>query len=206
MISFHNVTIAFNGTTVVRDFSLTVPQGEKVILYGDSGRGKTTLFRLLLGFIEPDTGSITFEGTPVDSRTAWEIRKKVAYVPQNTDIGEGLVRDVINRVFLTRENTDKQPSEAEITQIFSQLELSPETLEKNFGELSGGEKQRVVITIAVLLRRSIFFLDEITSALNERIKSTVIDFFLSRPEWTVLAVSHDAGRWDRDGSRIVKVG
>lgn len=205
MIQFKRVTISFHEKPVINDFDLTVSKGEKVVLWGDSGTGKTTLFRSLLGFVRPQSGEITFNETPVTERTSWDIRKNVAYVPQNTDIGEGTVLQLIRDFFAVRINEKRSPLEEEVQRLFDQFELPHDTPSKSFEALSGGEKQRVVLSIALLLRRDIFLLDEITSALNDRIKDKVIDFFLQHDDWTVIAVSHDAQRWRCGGTRLVKV-
>jgi putative ABC transport system ATP-binding protein len=203
MIRFDKVTIRFNGKTVVRDFSLSVEQGEKVVLYGDSGKGKTTLFKAILGFVPVSEGTITVNGIPATPKESWNIRKQVAYIPQNSDIGEGNVSGIIDLVFSLRENSRIAPKRDEVLALFDFFELTQEKLDMPFEDLSGGEKQRVVIITSLLLKRTIFLLDEITSALNERIKDKVIEYFLTHPEWTILAVSHNAEKWKREGVRLV---
>lgn len=205
MIRFDKVTIRFNGKTVVSDFSLSVEQNEKVVLYGDSGKGKTTLFKTILGFVPVSEGTITVNGIPATSKESWNIRKQVAYIPQNSDIGEGSVKGIINLVFTLRENSGIAPRRDEVLSLFDFFELAPEKLDMPFEDLSGGEKQRVVIITSLLLKRNIFLLDEITSALNERIKDKVIEYFLSHSGWTILAVSHNAQKWEREGVRLVSL-
>jgi len=78
------------------------------------------------------------------------------------------------------------------------FELDKSILHSDLSEISGGEKQRIAIIIALLLERKIFLLDEITSALDNESKQSVVDFFLDL-DATVIAVSHDQG-WARDGS------
>jgi len=72
-----------------------------------------------------------------------------------------------------------------------ELGLENDILDTNFQELSGGEKQRIGILIALLLNRDIYLLDEVTSALDVNLKKTVADYFLARENWTLLVISHD---------------
>jgi len=86
----------------------------------------------------------------------------------------------------------KSNSKAEIQKHFACFELSEDILSKNIEELSGGEKQRIAIINALILNRKIFFLDEITSALDKVLKARTLDYFLQNPDLTVLYISHDS--------------
>lgn len=86
-----------------------------------------------------------------------------------------------------------------------ELELEYDILDKNFQELSGGEKQRIGILITFLLNRDIYLLDEITSALDVNLKKKVADYFLAREDWTILEISHDR-EWYRDWVEIIDLG
>ena len=86
-----------------------------------------------------------------------------------------------------------------------ELELNQDILEKNFENLSGGEKQRIGILIALMLERDVFLLDEVTSALDSELKKKVVDHFLKHKDWTLFIISHDR-EWERDGVEIVEIG
>jgi putative ABC transport system ATP-binding protein len=86
-----------------------------------------------------------------------------------------------------------------------ELELEYDILDKNFQELSGGEKQRIGILITLLLNRDIYLLDEITSALDVNLKKKVADYFLAREDWIILVISHDR-EWYRDWVEIIDLG
>jgi putative ABC transport system ATP-binding protein len=100
------------------------------------------------------------------------------------------------RSFFYRANRDKLDSE-KLRVFMRELGLEDDILDKNFQELSGGEKQRIGILIALLLNRDIYLLDEVTSALDVNLKKTVADYFLAREDWTLLVISHDL-EWERD--------
>ena len=75
-------------------------------------------------------------------------------------------------------------------------------LKKDISQLSGGERQRIAIITAVLLGRDVFFLDEATASLDKGLKKTVVDFFIQRPDWTVVSVSHDSHWMDSQDIKI----
>lgn len=85
------------------------------------------------------------------------------------------------------------------------LELEKDILEKDFENLSGGEKQRIGILIALLLEREIFLLDEATSALDAGLKKKVGELFLKHSQWTLFVISHYR-EWERNGVEIVTIG
>ena len=99
----------------------------------------------------------------------------------------------------------KVPYQTSLNTYLALFALDEAILEKDFRTLSGGEKQRIVIIISLLLERTIFFLDEITAALDSRMKDTVAEYFLSHEDWTVIAISHDDA-WYRKGARVIPVG
>ena len=115
---------------------------------------------------------------------------------QDTDLEEGKVTNLLNEIFFYRANKDKLDSE-KLRIFMRELGLEDDILDKNFQELSGGEKQRIGILIALLLNRDIYLLDEVTSALDVNLKKTVADYFLARENWTLLVISHDR-EWECD--------
>jgi len=104
----------------------------------------------------------------VDDAGMCEVRRQLAYVPQNPDIGEGKVRGLIESVFDHKANRELSLDQGELGELLEQFSLEQDILEKNHQDLSGGEKQRVAIIIAVLLRRCIFLLDEFTCCWSSR--------------------------------------
>ncbi|MDW7733372.1 MAG: ATP-binding cassette domain-containing protein [Methanolobus sp.] len=205
IIRMENVSVTVKEETkdklIFSDLSLSVDKGEKVLIKGRSGIGKTTVFRLILGFIRPSTGDIYFEGKKVDPALFWDIRKRIAHISQDSDIGEGPVMTLFEEVFSYGANKDKF-SRADLNALLSEFSLQENILAKKFENLSGGEKQRIAIIISLMTKKDIFFLDEITSDLDVALKEKVVDFFLSHPEWTVLAISHDP-EWEREGVRVI---
>ncbi|MFC1561453.1 ATP-binding cassette domain-containing protein [candidate division KSB1 bacterium] len=204
MIRFDNVTIRFNDKVVIRDFSLDINKGDKIVIRGKSGIGKSTLFRLILGFAKPEKGSVLFEEKKLDKQTVWDVRKKIAYVSQDLDIAEGTVRSIIEQTFEFKHNEHLRPGLSDIQRLFDLFELDRSILDKEYSELSGGEKQRVAIVVSILLKRDIFLLDESTSALDDKLSIKVIDYFLNKTEWTVVAISHGV-EWERNNAKVISL-
>lgn len=205
MISLKDITVKINNAYILKDFNLTIERGEKVLISGKSGIGKSTLLKLLLGFAFPDKGSIRFKDATLDKDNIWEFRKNMAYVSQDLDIGEGEVGELIDSIFMFKSNSEAAFNKESLIELMRIFELDEEILTKNYEELSGGEKQRIVIIISVLLKREIFLLDEISSALDENLKKKVINYFLEQKDLTVIIISHDTSFIQKKQLRIINL-
>lgn len=203
LVRFENIGISYADRKVLSGFDLSVKSGEKLLITGRSGTGKSTLLKMLLGFVRPTEGVIYFQDKKLDGKEVWEIRKQVAHVSQSTDIGEGKVLELIRELFLFGQNRDKLWEE-NLMSLLVYFELDNDVLAKKFESLSGGEKQRICIIISLLLEKDIFLLDEITSELDTQMKLKVAEFFLGKAGWTVIAVSHDS-TWVKDGVKVVDI-
>jgi putative ABC transport system ATP-binding protein len=178
MIKFNNIHLSYNGKEVIHNLSFEIKQGEKAAISGKSGSGKSSLFSMLLGFIEPGEGQITFDGVPVDAKSAWDIRKRTAYIDQDVSIGSGRIPDILDYVSGLKSNAHLDYTNKKFNDLLEYFELNSDLIGKNVEDLSGGERQRLAIVISVLLERNIFLLDEVTSALDIHLKKKVVDYFV----------------------------
>lgn len=206
MIRFEQIFQKYKGNELFGGLTFSINKSEKVVFTGPSGSGKSTLLNYLMGFDFPDSGSIIFENEKITIENIAKIRKRLFWLPQNiNDIGEGKIRETILRPFSFGENSGIIPSDDSIISGLAKNGLPPEILKSDFTEISGGEKQRVGLTIAKLLRRDIILLDEPTSALDEASISQVIEIFLEDNELTVISVSHNH-TWIGNCTKKIRIG
>lgn len=190
-LEMQDVTVRFDGHDVLQNFSMSLEKGQKILLTGPSGCGKSTVLRCLLGFVAPQTGSVHINSVQLTPETAWSLRTQLAYVGQEPDLGGGIVRDAIERPFSYRANVAMKGNLQRIPTLFERFGLAQRLLEKDTSDLSGGEKQRIALITAILLDRSIFLLDEVTSALDPKSKRIVAEYFRASQDTSALFVAHD---------------
>ena len=202
IISLDNVSFSFKTKPIFDHFDLRVAPGEKVQIKGKSGTGKTTLFKLILGFVRPDKGMVLFNGEALDARSVWQARGSMAYVSQDMSIGEGRVKDFLADLLSYEANRKLNVSREQIIALFSEFSLSEDLYESSISNLSGGEKQRIAIIASILIDRPVYLLDEITSALDEALKKKIARYFMELKEKTILIISHDQV-WEEYDLKVV---
>ncbi len=167
IIELKNITVTFDGDTILDDMSLSIGDGEFVTLLGSSGCGKTTTLRIIAGFLEPDAGEVFFDsknmnGVPAYKREVNTIFQRYALFP-NYNVFENIAYGL--RV--------RHVPEAEIRQRVSEM-LTLVNLEgfekRNISKLSGGQQQRVAIARALVLKPKVLLLDEPLAALDLKLR------------------------------------
>jgi ABC-type iron transport system FetAB ATPase subunit len=201
-VQLNKLNVAFDGQPVLKNLSLSVHHGDKVTLTGPSGSGKSTVLRCILGLVVPDSGTITIFGEPVTRHNIWQKRRDIAYVAQEPDLGTGSVKEVIETPFFFRANAGLRDSLDRLPEIMERFNLPQPLLEKQITRLSGGEKQRIALVIAILLDRPIVLLDEASSALDTKNKQAVTEYLRQADSTTVLSVAHDT-EWLEFATRVV---
>jgi ATP-binding cassette subfamily B protein len=194
-IILKDVTFKYSGNkNIFENLKLEIPVGETIAIVGPSGAGKSTLFNLLQKTYEPQTGEIYFDGTPSSAIPLCELRSMIAYVPQETYLFTGTIRDnlLMAKPNLTELAIIQAAKNACIHEFIIGL---PSGYDTEIGErgfkLSGGQKQRLAIARALLKDAPIILLDEATSALDSETE-TKVKIALERlmKEKTTLIVAH----------------
>lgn len=219
-ISFEKVTFRYPTrleVAALSDFNLTVEPGETVAIVGPSGAGKSTIFQLAERFYDPHAGVIKLDGVPLTKVDPLELRRRMAFVPQEGILFAANARD--NLRYGKWEATDEQIWEAaRAANAESFLRELPEGLDTFLGEngarLSGGQRQRVAIARALLRDSPILLLDEATSALDaesEQLVQQALDRLMKSR--TTLVIAHRLAtvrQADRilvlDGGKLVESG
>ena len=195
--TFEHVTFAYPGRPdlpALRDFSLVVRPGETVALVGPSGAGKTTVFRLLLRFFDPQEGVVSIDGVDLSQVDPRSLRERIGLVAQDSPLFSGSALDNVRfgREDATVEDVRAASAEA---QALGFVDALPEGFNTPLGErarsLSGGQRQRLAIARALVRGAPILLLDEATSALdaeNERLVQRALDQAMTGR--TTLVIAH----------------
>ena len=191
IIELRDINLMQENKIIFQNFNLNLKLGEKLQICGKSGNGKSTLLKIILGFQGIDSGDIYINGKLVEGKGFAEARKLVSYVDQDVSLQASNVKALLKNISQFKYNNYDGGFDNSLADLF---EFNLDLLDKNVNELTGGERQRLGIIIAIMLKRQIFLLDEATSALDHDLKIKVADYFAKAPE-TVIAISHDEV-WD----------
>lgn len=190
MINFEKITLNVHRQILLSGVSLQINEGDKVVIRGPSGCGKSSLIKAVVGALPPAGGSIKVAGLEMNAGNVAQIRARIAYIGQEPVLGADNAGDALLLPFQYKVHKGNKPSKEKITQTLEQLHLSTDILDKPAKRISGGEKQRIAIARAILLNKTVFLADEITSALDPESKAAVMEQ-LFKPGITMLSVSHD---------------
>jgi ATP-binding cassette subfamily B protein len=175
------------------DFSLNIKAGEKIALVGQSGSGKSTLTKLLFRFLDPQKGSVTFDGLDAKAFTLHSLRKQISMVPQQPDLFHRSIRDNITLGANILE--ERLIDVAQKSRSLEFINLLPDKFDTMVGErgvkLSGGERQRIAIARAFLEDAPIVVLDEATSALDSLTEKQIqVAIFELIKNKTAIVIAH----------------
>ena len=196
-------THAGRSMTALHDLSLSIGPGEVVGVVGESGSGKSTLLRALAGLLVPRSGTLEVNGAAVPwpvGRRGQDMRREIQIVFQNPDASlnprqtVGAILDHPLRKF--RPGLDRGQRRLRIGEVFGQLRLSAELLDRYPAALSGGQRQRVALARALVADPAVVLCDEITSALDVSVQASILELLGELRRASGLAmifVTHDLG-------------
>ena len=194
-IRMDNVTFRYakGDREVMSNFSHDFRPGTKTAILGTTGAGKTTLFRLILNFIQPDSGEVTFYGNGFTHAADKSMRKNVVFVPQGNTLISGTIRN--NLLMAKPDASDEELHTALHTScadfVFDLPQGIDTVLSEHGGGLSEGQAQRIAIARGLLRPGAVFLLDEISSALDEDTERELFSrLFAARPSTTILLITH----------------
>jgi iron complex transport system ATP-binding protein len=207
-IAVDDVAVSFGDADVLDGVSLAVDPGEFVGVVGPNGAGKTTLLRTMTGALEPSRGTVTVDGAALDERSSKAASRLVAVVPQDTSLSFSFdVRTVVEMGRYPHRSRFSPPDEADRAAVDRALERTriAEFADRSIDEVSGGERQRVVLARAVAQETPVLLLDEPTASLdiNHQIETLELVSDLVREGRTAVAAIHDLNLAARYCDRLV---
>jgi ABC-type bacteriocin/lantibiotic exporter with double-glycine peptidase domain len=166
------ITYEFEGASepLFNNLSFTIQPGQHTAITGASGCGKTTLVRMLLGFITPQGGELLVDGIPLQQLAIRSYRRQLGVVMQNTRLNAGSIYDVIcGGVQRTEQEVWDALERAAVAEEVKAMPMQLETLlSDSGGNVSGGQVQRIAIARALITQPKVLIMDEATSALDNR--------------------------------------
>lgn len=189
IITLSGINLSRDGREILRDVNLDVRRGDLLAITGPNGGGKTTLLRVILRLLKPDSGTVEYFRP--DGTAAKELR--FGYLPQKNSIDASFpitTREVISSGLLSAGGMSKAEREEKVEAILDLVELQSHA-EHPIGALSGGQLQRALMGRALISEPEILVLDEPLSYLDNRFEQRTYDIISSLPkDTTVVIVSH----------------
>jgi ABC-type multidrug transport system ATPase subunit len=204
MIQVSNLNIGFNGSSILSNINFHVKKGEIFTLTGDSGRGKSSLFSVILGFLQPESGEVYVNNTILNSTTVSSIRNLIGWLPQNLSSLPNLSIESQIHLFKSFKRNSNNFMINEFEHLIERFRLRTDILKASYSELSGGEKQRIALIYCLLQKKPILLLDEPTSALDDTSEQAVTNYLKESKELTILASSH-SDYWISQSDKTMRI-
>ena len=197
MIEVKNLKISFGKLNVLKDVSINIQKGEKIVIIGPSGSGKSTFLRCLNRLETPDGGKIIFEGNDLtDSKTNLDLcRQKMGMVFQHFNLFPHLtVLQNITLAPVTLKLKTQEEADKEAMELLERISL-PDKANVYPATLSGGQKQRIAIVRSLAMHPDVMLFDEPTSALDPEMVGEVLEVMkdLAHEGMTMVVVTHEMG-------------
>ena len=204
-VTLQDVSFGYDpkGPAILQNLNIDIQPGEFLALVGPSGCGKSTIFRLLVGFERPDAGRVLFDGQDLNQLDLGAVRSQLGCVLQSAEVSAGPIME--NIAGSSRVGIDEIWRAAEDAGLAEDIEQMPmgihTMISEGGGNISGGQKQRLLIARALVKNPRILLLDEATSALDNNTQATVTAS-LKRRNVTRIAIAHRLSTI-QDADRII---
>jgi ABC-type multidrug transport system fused ATPase/permease subunit len=195
VITINNLNFSYkdNNKKLFQNFYLTIKNNEKIAIIGQSGNGKSTLIKLIMGYYKVLDGTIFIDGEDINNFDSNDLRSQISYVVQNSKL--------FNTTLLKNLQYGNNMSEKDITELLQKMKLDnifknlKDGLDTDVGvegnNLSGGQRQLVHIIRAIAKNNKIIILDEPTSAIDKENTINVINIFKELTDKTLILITHD---------------
>lgn len=204
-----NVSLSYGDTNIVKDLTLSIPNGKITVIIGPNACGKSTLLRALARLLKPKNGSVILDDAEISNMPTKEVARRLGLLPQTPIAPQGiLVSDLVARGRTPHQTVFQQWSVSDERAVLDALQAT-ETLDladRRIDELSGGQRQRVWIAMAHAQQTELLLLDEPTTFLDLPHQIEVLNLVrrLNRNEGrTIVVVLHDLNLTCRYADNIV---
>ncbi len=209
LIQADNLSLAYdNGTTIVRDLSLSIRQGSITALVGPNGCGKSTLLRGISRLLKPSQGTVYLNSQNIHTMKARELAKQLGILPQSPTAPEGLtVHELVAQGRYPHQNWFQQWSREDERIVAEALDTTDLThlADRPVDTLSGGQRQRAWIAMALAQQTQVLLLDEPTTFLDLAYQIDALDLLadLNEQGRTIIMVLHDLNQAARYADTII---
>lgn len=191
-IVLKNVSFNYGATTILENINLNIQSGEKILIRGRTGEGKTTLFKVISGLYTPTQGELLLGTTPYSQINLDSLRKNIGYITQENNLISGTIFDNIV-LFNKNVSLEDVKKAATLACIDKEIELFPMKYDTVVGDsgtsLSGGQRQRIAIARTLVTNPQLLLIDEGTSNLDMETEQEIVQNLFSLPI-TILFISH----------------
>lgn len=206
MITLDHVSKQYGPVQALHPVTLDIDPQQTTVLIGPSGSGKSTLLRLMIGLIQPDTGTVRFDGEPLTRNTVQSIRHRMGYVIQEGGLFPHLSARRNVTLLARHLGWSDTRIQERLEKLTALVQLASHRLDQPPDALSGGQRQRVSIMRALMLDPDVLLLDEPLGALDPMIRADLQDelrTIFQQLNKTVVLVTHDIGEAGHFGDHIV---
>ena len=204
MLELRGVSKRFGHIMAIRTLDLAIPAGQTTVLIGPSGCGKSTLLRLMLGLIQPDVGTVTFEGVILTTNNVLALRQRMGYVIQDGGLFPHLTAQQNIELMARHLRWDA----SRLAELIALTHFPADGLVRYPAQLSGGQRQRVSLMRALMLDPQVLLLDEPLGALDPMVRSDLqaeLKSIFDTLKKTVVLVTHDMGEAGFFGNPIMLI-
>jgi osmoprotectant transport system ATP-binding protein len=206
LVQLCGVSKTFGNTTAVHPIELDFERGKTTVLIGPSGCGKSTLLRLVVRLLDPDAGTINFDGAPITSSNISQLRRRIGYVIQDGGLFPHLSARKNILLMASHLKWDADKMTQRLAELCALTRFPEAALERFPIELSGGQRQRISLMRALALSPELLLLDEPLGALDALVRAALqkdLKEIFSRLKQTAILVTHDLAEAAYLGDEIV---
>lgn len=206
LVELDGVSKTYGNAVALHATDLDFPRGKTTALIGPSGCGKSTLLRLIIRLLDPDSGTVRFDGSPVTSANIADLRRRIGYVIQDGGLFPHLTARKNILLMATHLKWPVEKMENRLAELCALTRFPESALDRFPLELSGGQRQRISLMRALMLSPELLLLDEPLGALDPLVRAGLqqdLKEIFARLQQTAILVTHDLAEAAYLGNQIV---